>query len=150
MTCIHASCVAVGDAGVLIEGAPGSGKSDLALRLIDAGATLVADDQVRLERRGEALFASVPAPLAGLIEVRGIGILRLGHASDIAIRLVVRLGDMPTERLPEPTLRTLRGIAVPAIALAAFEASAGARVRLALRTVLEGGAVAGALGEAVS
>ncbi|MDP6952616.1 MAG: HPr kinase/phosphatase C-terminal domain-containing protein [Alphaproteobacteria bacterium] len=150
MTCIHASCVAVGDAGVLIEGAPGSGKSDLALRLIDAGAVLVADDQVQLARRGEALLASAPAPLQGLIEIRGIGIVRLAHDADVPIRLAVTLCDGAVERLPEPTARTLQGIAVPAISLVAFEASAAPRVRLALRTVLAGGSFAGALGEAVS
>lgn len=150
MTSIHASCVAIGGAGVLIEGAPGSGKSDLALRLIDAGAALVADDQVRLERRGEAIFASVPASLAGLMELRGIGILRLAHAGDTPIRLVVTLRDGPGERLPQPQTRELQDIAVPAIAIAAFEASAAARVRLALRTVTTGGSVAGALGEAAS
>ena len=145
MTCIHASCVAIGGAGVLIEGVPGSGKSDLALRLIDTGAVLVADDQVCLERRGEALFASVPAPLAGLIELRGIGIVRLAHAGDIPIRLAVALRDAAGERLPEPSTRELQGIAIPAIAIAAFEASAAARVRLALGTVGEGASLAGAL-----
>ncbi len=149
MTSIHASCVAIGGAGVLIEGAPGSGKSDLALRLIDAGATLVADDRVHLTRRSRALLASGPAPLAGLTEVRGVGIVRLAHASEIAVRLVVMLTDMQPERLPEPTTRTLAGVTVPAIALAAFEASAAAKVRVALKAVLDNGSFAGALGEAV-
>ena len=80
MSLIHGTCVAIGSCGVLLRGAPGSGKSDLALRLLGQAhldAWLVADDQVQLSRRGNELWAQAPASIASLIEVRGLGIIRL-------------------------------------------------------------------------
>ncbi|MFZ9450406.1 MAG: HPr kinase/phosphorylase [Alphaproteobacteria bacterium] len=74
---VHATCVAIDGAGILLRGPSGAGKSDLALRLVDGGAALVADDRVDLRRRGTCLVASPPAPLRGLVEARGVGILRV-------------------------------------------------------------------------
>ena len=74
---VHGTCVAVAGVGVLLRGPPGSGKSDLALRLIDRGAELVADDRVTLRREDDGIVASAPASLAGLIEVRGVGVARV-------------------------------------------------------------------------
>ncbi|MEE8223365.1 MAG: HPr kinase/phosphatase C-terminal domain-containing protein, partial [Alphaproteobacteria bacterium] len=74
---VHGTCVVIGDAGILIRGGPGAGKSDLALRLIDDGARLVSDDQVRLQNRGGAVIASAPDALKEMIEVNGIGLIRL-------------------------------------------------------------------------
>jgi len=88
---IHASCVAIGDAAVLIEGPSGTGKSDLALRLIDRGARLVSDDYTLLVRRDGMLIARPAANLAGKIEVRGIGIVEMPHVSDIIVRLIVAI-----------------------------------------------------------
>ena len=100
---VHGTTVALDGAGVLIRGPSGSGKSDLALRLIDAGARLVADDQTELWRRGEAVLARSPATIAGQIEVRGIGILSLPHLDEVPLRLVVDLiAPDAVERLPEP------------------------------------------------
>jgi len=106
-TSIHASCVLVGEQGVLIRGASGTGKSHLAFALIMAGRTgliphtaLVADDRVMLERRGEQLVAFTPPQLAGLIEVRGAGIRRLPYAAQAAIALVVDLGAEDAARMP--------------------------------------------------
>jgi hypothetical protein len=100
----------VGGCGILILGAPGSGKSDLALRLIDQPgrgtgpetmtARLVADDQVVITRRGARLFAAPPARLAGLIEVRGIGIVAADHAPEAEVTLAVRLADAGDHRAP--------------------------------------------------
>ncbi|MDP6707524.1 MAG: HPr kinase/phosphatase C-terminal domain-containing protein [Alphaproteobacteria bacterium] len=132
MILAHATCVDLDGGAVLLRGASGSGKSDLALRLIDAGAVLVADDQVRLECRDGRLFASPPAALAGLLEVRGLGIVRLPHRADAWVRLVVDLvapGDV--ERLPEDEEVEIAGVALPRVALAPFEASAMAKLRLA-------------------
>jgi serine kinase of HPr protein (carbohydrate metabolism regulator) len=130
---IHASCVAIGGRAVLLCGASGSGKSDLALRLIDRGAELVSDDQVLLTRDGDTLRASPPATIAGKIEVRGLGILAMPHRTAMPVSLLIQLDD-PIARMPlDARSRTLAGIEVPVIALPAFEASAPIKAELALR-----------------
>ena len=129
----HASCVAFGGRGLLLRGPSGSGKSDLALRLIEAGAMLVADDQVILKRDGEILLASCPPSIAGRIEVRGVGILMLPHASAAPLALVCDL--VPREavpRLPDAAQVEIAGISLPRLALHAFDASAVAKLRLSL------------------
>lgn len=93
----HGSCVARDDAALLLLGASGSGKSDLALRLLDRGFALVADDQVVMERG----FARPPASLAGLLEIRGIGLLTLPYRAPVRVVLALDLGS-PAERLPDP------------------------------------------------
>lgn len=133
MTMIHASCVACAGRAVLIRGPSGSGKSELALRLIDEGAILVSDDQVRLERRERELLASPPAAIAGLIEVRGIGLVRLPWLECVPVALVVDLVAGVGERLPEPREERIDGIDLPLIDIPAASPSAGARVRLGLR-----------------
>lgn len=133
MVLIHATAVAIDGRAVLLRGAPGAGKSDLALRLIDAGARLVADDQCELHREGDALIVRAPATIAGLIEVRGVGILRLDALDEAPVALIADLvpaDDM--ERLPARRTETILGAALPLIALAPFEASAAAKLRLAL------------------
>lgn len=133
MQLVHATSVEIGGSAVLIRGPSGSGKSDLALRLIDSGAALVADDQTALAAEGGRLFATVPEAIAGLIEVRGVGILRLPHCPRAPLALVVDLvPSEQVERLPEPSSAVLLGVAVPRLAMAAFEASAAAKVRLAM------------------
>ena len=134
MTLIHATVVADPENGraVLLRGPPGSGKSDLALRLIDLGWRLVADDQVAIEARVERLIARSPAVIAGRIEVRGLGIMAVPHMDEATIVLVIDLVAPETiERLPEPARYALAGIDLPLIRLAPFEASATAKVRLA-------------------
>jgi HPr kinase/phosphorylase len=134
MILLHGTCVAIDGRGVLLRGPSGSGKSDLALRLIDAGAVLVADDQTRLERAGDALLASPPVTLAGLVEVRGLGLIRLGHLEKIPLELVIDLTHpSEVERLPEPNTLEFLGQSVRHMHLAPFEASAAAKVRLAMR-----------------
>lgn len=129
---VHASCIAIEGAGVLLRGPSGSGKSDLALRLVDSGARLVADDQVELSIDGGRLVARSPPPLAGLLEVRGIGIVRCPALAAAPVALVVDLVQAgAVERVPEPEFDRLCGIAVRRIALEPFQASAAARVRLA-------------------
>lgn len=133
MVRVHGTCVALDGRGVLLRGPSGAGKSDLALRLIGAGAELVADDQVEIERRGDVLIARPPAILAGLIEVRGVGILRLGARTEAALALVIDLvGAKEIERLPEPERTTIAEIGLPRVALDAHEPSASIKVRLAL------------------
>jgi HPr kinase/phosphorylase len=112
---IHASAVAFGPMhGVLILGAPGSGKSRLALALIAEGAQLVADDQVFLARDGDALFARAPRTIEGLIEVRGLGILRLAFRRLARLVLAVDMDAEPA-RLPQPSPRPLAGVALPCL-----------------------------------
>ena len=135
---VHATCVAIGGAGVLLRGPSGAGKSDLALRLIDGGGPdgprLVADDRVDLTLRDGRIWAQAPAPLKGLLEVRGIGIMPMKHLAEAPIALVCDLVAPPlVERLPEETATPLFDVDVPFIRLAPFEASAPAKIRLALR-----------------
>src|SRR5262245_39680489 len=129
----HASCVELSRIGVVLLGPSGSGKSDLALRLIDGGARLVADDRVVVERHGERLIARPPEPIAGLIELRGLGIMRVDHCPSSPLGLVVELGsDQPAQRLPERTTYQLLGVALPRLQLDPRTPSACAKIRLAL------------------
>jgi HPr kinase/phosphorylase len=137
---VHATAVALDGIGVLLRGPSGSGKSDLALRLIDGGAALVSDDQTQLDHAGGEILAkfprNAPATLRGRIEVRGLGVLAVPWVTQARLGLVVDLTpDQPTERLPEPATCDYLGVAVPLIALRPFEASAPAKVRLALRAL---------------
>jgi|SRR5579862_521181 len=135
---LHGTSVALGGAGVLLRGPSGCGKSDLALRLIDRGALLVADDQTELYLDGDDIQMTAPAVIAGQIEVRGIGILRAPSVAVAPLRLVVDLvAPAEIERLPEPRACQLLGRDVPLIALAPFEASVDAKLRLALSAVAE-------------
>jgi HPr kinase/phosphorylase len=130
---IHATAVAIGGRAVLLRGPSGSGKSDLALRLIDAGARLVADDQSELVRRDDRLIVRAPATIAGLIEVRGIGIVRLDTLPEAAVALVADLVPADkVERLPPRRSVTILGLTLPLIEVAPFEASAATKLRLAL------------------
>ncbi|MGE4219864.1 MAG: HPr kinase/phosphorylase [Alphaproteobacteria bacterium] len=137
MQTVHATAVALGDAAVLIRGAPGSGKSDLALRLIDGGGILVADDRTALRILGNRVIASAPAAIAGRMEVRGLGIVRVPFQADAPVGLVIDLiapDAMETvERLPEPRFADLCGIRLPCLRMRAFESSAPAKIRLAMR-----------------
>jgi serine kinase of HPr protein (carbohydrate metabolism regulator) len=131
---LHATCVAVDGLGVLLRGPPGSGKSDLALRLIETGAELVADDQTELAGEGADLLAGSPATIAGLLEVRGLGLLRFPCRSRVRVVLAVDLVEAAAvPRLPDPASLVLCGITVPLLALWPHAASAPIKVRLAVR-----------------
>ncbi|MBL6927732.1 MAG: HPr kinase/phosphatase C-terminal domain-containing protein [Rhodospirillales bacterium] len=133
---IHASCVEMDGVGVLIRGGSGSGKSDLALRLIDAGASLVADDRVDLQRIGPDVSASSPHEIAGMMEVRGVGIVKMDYTANATVRLVVDLvAAAKVERLPEPAPCHYMDVPLRLICLAPFEASAPAKVRSAAALV---------------
>ena len=129
---LHASCVELSGIGVVLLGPSGCGKSDLALRLIDRGARLVADDRVAIERCGDRLVARPPEAIAGLIEVRGLGIMRVDHCSSSALGLVVALCGTAPARLPERTTYQVLGVALPYLELDPSTPSACAKIRLAL------------------
>lgn len=131
---LHATAVAIDGRAVLLRGASGSGKSDLALRLIDAGARLVADDQSELCREGDSIIVRAPATIAGLIEVRGIGIMRLEALAEAPVALIVDLvASEEIERLPARLSEAVLGLTLPLIRVTPFDASAAAKLRLALR-----------------
>ena len=141
---VHGTCVALRDAhdtwsGVLMRGVPGAGKSDLALRLIDQGARLVADDQVVLHKAGDALIARAPETIRGKIEARGIGILEVPHLDEAFVRLVCDLvAPDQVVRLPDPARVLIAGTDLPLFALAPFEASTPAKLRLGVRAASDG------------
>lgn len=130
---IHATCVSLDNQGVILRGPSGSGKSDLALRLIDQGGMLIADDRVDLIHQGGSIIASSPQEISGLLEVRGVGIIRLACLASIAVGLVVDLVDSKDmQRLPETVSTQLYGIEIRYLELNAFESSTPAKIRLAL------------------
>lgn len=142
---VHGTCVALGGRSALLRGAPGSGKSDLALRFISlfgAGAggdvdiaSLVADDQVLLSRDGNGMQARAPRNLKGRMEVRGIGIVDVAHEKSSSLVLLVDLvavQDVP--RLPDSPLpcEDVHGVALPVLKMYPFEISAPVKLKLAL------------------
>jgi len=131
-TRIHASCVALGGRALLIMGPSGAGKSDLTLRLIDRGARLVSDDYTVLTVSGGRLHASPPPTIAGLLEIRHIGIIQMAYETNVPVALIIGLGDRP-ERMPErPASMNVMGIALPRVALAGLEPSAPIKAEYAL------------------
>ena len=129
---IHASTVASDGRAVLISGPSGSGKSDLALRLLDRGFTLVSDDQTIVRRDGDRLVASAPPTIEGKLEIRGIGIVEMDTVNDVPVALFVELTSeimrLPDDRRERPVL----GVNLPLVSVDAMTASAPSKVALAL------------------
>ncbi|WP_339690363.1 HPr kinase/phosphatase C-terminal domain-containing protein [uncultured Parasphingorhabdus sp.] len=137
---LHATAVAISGAGLMICGKSGSGKSDLALRLIDRGATLISDDYVDISRANEKLFLSPPANLAGKLEVRSMGIVEQDYLSGIPLKLIVKLEDRPDRFPMDKQTMILLGITIPFCTLDAMENSATIKAELALQRILRGAA----------
>lgn len=142
-TCLHGTCVSVGGEGVLILGEPGTGKSDLALRLIDEPgfgisespmrSKLVSDDQVIITRHEDKLIASSPPAIRGKLEIRGLDIVVLATQPSAALSLVVKLQTLSgIERLPSHAAFDLLGLALPLVEIDGNSPSAPARLRAAL------------------
>ena len=137
-TLVHATTIDIAGLGVLILGASGSGKSDLALRLLAEGALLVADDQTSVAIENQAMIARAPSRIGGLLEARGVGIVRGPTKAWTRLALAVELTSNQIERMPEGAAWSLPGQAqpqIPLVALRPFEPSAGAKLRLALVAV---------------
>ena len=133
---IHVTAVArfgpAGWRGALLRGPSGVGKSDLALRLIDAGWRLVADDYTQVWASGEGLYACAPDRIAGRIEARGLGIIGAPSRWISRIALVVACGRVPVERLPEADQVEIAGVRLPRLTLDIRPASATRTLALAL------------------
>lgn len=113
---MQASAVVIAGRALLIEGPPGSGKSTLALALIDRGAGLIGDDAVTLYPDGDALIAAPPPRIAGLLELRGIGLARLAVAAATPVALLLTLGGALPGRLPDALpRRTIAGVSIPVL-----------------------------------
>jgi serine kinase of HPr protein (carbohydrate metabolism regulator) len=129
---IHASAVARDGRAVLISGPSGSGKSDLALRLLDRGFTLVSDDQTIVRRDRDRLVATAPPNIAGKLEIRGIGIVEVERVNDVPVALIVELTS-DIQRLPDESReRPILGVNVPLTSIDAMTASAPSKVAIAL------------------
>ena len=112
---VHASCVALDGRAALLRGPSGSGKSAMALMLMGLGCGLVADDRTMLSRDGDAVMASCPPSIRGMIEARGIGILRADPVGPARVALVVDLDQTVSDRLPHPRKTALLGVEFPLI-----------------------------------
>ena len=129
---LHASSVAINGRAVLISGPSGSGKSDLALRLLDRGFTLVSDDQTVVKKDGDRLLASAPPTIAGKLEVRGLGIIDIDRVDDVPLAMIVELTS-DIRRMPDDSReRPILGVRLPLVTIDAMTASAPSKVALAL------------------
>lgn len=128
----QASAVAIDGRALILEGEPGVGKSSLALALIDRGAALIGDDGVTLAREGERLIAS-PAPnIEGLLEVRGVGLIRVPSVARVPVCLILALGE-EGERLPDALpMRDILGVAVPVLPFIPGAIAPAQRAQMAL------------------
>ena len=133
---LHATAVAINGEGVLLSGQSGSGKSDLALRLIDRGAVLISDDGVLVEPGDPHPTLRTAPNIAGMIEMRGVGIVKMPFADGVPLRLVVDMGDAPKRLPPDNPTTSIAGHDITCLKLLSFEASAPLKVEHALRIAL--------------
>lgn len=135
----HATAVSVRGEGVLLLGESGVGKTDLALRLIQAGAILIADDQVDITPIGNGLYLSPPPSLAGVMELYGLGLVRMPYMTQAPLKLVVQCAQGVAERLPPARKWIMEGIAVDEVGLDPLHASAAAKLMLWIEALQSGG-----------
>ena len=133
---VYGTCVALVGEAILFRGPSGSGKSDLALRVIEAGGKLVADDQTILTREGNRLVATCPDSISGQLEIRGIGIVPVETVHRAPLSLVLDMvPPEQVERFPKPGYCRYLDVTVPMLPFAPFEVAATAKVRLALSMI---------------
>mgnify|MGYP001223149084 CR=1 FL=1 len=133
----HSTSVVIEDCGIMILGSAGSGKSDLALRLIDSGATLISDDITICKKKTNGIFLLSPKETKGLIEVREIGIITVPFVENVKLSLLVKLLDREGERLPKKTKTILLGVQVPTIKIFGKNPSSVAKIKFKLNEVRE-------------
>ena len=134
---IHSTSVVIDDNGVLILGDSGSGKSDLALRLIDNGATLISDDISICRKNSNNIYLYCPPEIRGLLEVREIGIITVPFVERIKLRLVVNLKSINNERFPKDNYLKILGIKIPLINIDGKNSSAVAKIKVKLNEIRE-------------
>ena len=134
---IHSTSVVIDDNGVLILGDSGSGKSDLALRLIDSGATLISDDISICRKNSNNIYLYCPPEIKGLLEVREIGIITVPFVERIKLRLVVNLKSNNNERFPKDNSFRILGIKIPIINIEGKNSSAVAKIKVKLNEIRE-------------
>ena len=134
---IHSTSVVIDDNGVLILGDSGSGKSDLALRLIDNGATLISDDISICRKNSNNIYLYCPPEIKGLLEVREIGIITVPFVERIKLRLVVNLKSNNNERFPKDNSFRILGIKIPLISIEGKNSSAVAKIKVKLNEIRE-------------
>ncbi len=134
---IHSTSVVIDDNGVLILGDSGSGKSDLALRLIDNGATLISDDISICRKNSNNIYLHCPPEIKGLLEVREIGIITVPFVERIKLRLVVNLKSKNNERFPKDNSFRILGIKIPLISIEGKNSSAVAKIKVKLNEIRE-------------
>lgn len=133
---LHATAIMIDNCGVLLLGKSGSGKSDLALRLIENNkAVLIADDVVKVEKKEQKIYVCCVDNIAGLLEVRGVGLVEYPYIDSAEVKLCVNLADnaKSVERLPEKRTETILGLEIAQIDLYAKESSAPEKVLAAIR-----------------
>ena len=142
MRIVYASCVEWNGSGILLCGKSGSGKSDLCLRLTDSGAKLVADDQTEITNENGRLTASCPESLQGMLEIRGIGIVRTPFIPKTEIKLKLDLQTAEKiDRMPLPAKEDIEGVSVPVLKLNPFEASVLPKIKAYLNILNGSGKV---------
>ena len=134
---IHSTSVVIDDNGVLILGDSGSGKSDLALRLIDNGATLISDDISICRKNSNNIYLYCPPEIKGLLEVREVGIITVPFVERIKLRLVVNLKSNNNERFPKDSCFRILGIKIPIINIEGKNSSAVAKIKVKLNEIRE-------------
>ncbi len=131
----HATSIVLEENGIMILGKPGSGKSDLALRLIDNGATLVSDDLTICKKIGENIFLFSTEEIRGLLEVREIGIITVPYVEKVRLKMITELTNNDNERLPKPKSVKILGVKIPKLNINGKNPSAVAKVKLKLNEI---------------
>ena len=130
---IHSTAVSLNGDGILIKGPSGSGKTDLALRLIESGGKLISDDQVIIKKKAERLFLSSPKELNGLMQLSGIGIVKVDYVQNIPLELVVKLQPFNVlDPFPIDREEFIKDFSIPALNLYSFAVSATSKIKIAL------------------
>ena len=131
----HSTSVVIEDLGILIRGQSGSGKSDLALRLIDSGATLISDDLTICKKSGDYLYLYPHPKTQGLLEVRELGIMTVPYVENVRLFLVVELVEEEFERMPGMMSCSILGVKFPKIKIFGKSSSAVAKIKIKLNQI---------------